>query len=134
VDRHGTPAAAGAVPVGQPGTNRAGHSVRVQAGQGPADGGLGRDTVVVGAIAAGRRARPGRCGEHQRPFGDRGHRAGTGKRRGGGQGQDGDERVAAATGSSRVRDTGQVGEQVWCLGWLERVGIAQWVKTRRDRG
>jgi hypothetical protein len=68
------------------------------------------------------------------PFGDRGHRAGTGKHRGGGHGHDGDERVAAATRGSRVGDAGQVGEQVRSLGFLERVGIAQRVKTRWDRG
>jgi hypothetical protein len=37
-------------------------------------------------------------------------------------------------GGSRVSDGGQVGEQVWWFGFLERVGIAQRVKARRDRG
>ena len=48
--------------------------------------------------------------------------------------QDGDERVAAATRGTRVGDARQVGEQVRSLGFLERVGIAQRVKTRWDRG
>jgi hypothetical protein len=42
--------------------------------------------------------------------------------------------AAAATRGSRVGDAGQVGEQVRSLGFLERVGIAQRVKTRWDRG
>jgi hypothetical protein len=54
--------------------------------------------------------------------------------RGGGHGQDGDERLAAATRGTRVGDAGQVGEQVQSLGFLERVGITPRVKTRWERG
>ena len=53
---------------------------------------------------------------------DRGHGVSAGQDRGGGHRQDGDQRVAAATGSPGVGDGGQVGEQVRvhhaaCAGW-----------------
>jgi hypothetical protein len=89
---------------------------------------------VAGGVAAGAERGTDWLGSLGGPFGDRGHRAGTGKYRGGGHGQDGDERMAAATRGSWVGDAGQVGEQVRSLGFLERVGIAQRVKTRWDRG
>ena len=42
--------------------------------------------------------------------------------------------VVPVEGGSGVGDGGQVGEQVRWFGWLERVGIAQRVKARWDRG
>jgi hypothetical protein len=42
--------------------------------------------------------------------------------------------MAAAQGTSRVGDGGQVGEQVRGLGLLEGAGIAQRGQARRDRG
>jgi hypothetical protein len=134
VDRDG-PAAPllAAVAVGQPGANRAGHSIRVQAGKGPADGGLGRDGEVAGAIVAGAERGPDWLRGVGGPFGDRGHRAGPGQHRGRGHGQDGDQRVAAAAGGSRVGDGGQVGEQVGGLGLLEGVGVGELGQRRRDR-
>ena len=53
--------------VGQPGADRAGQRVGVQAGKGPADGGLGRDGEVAGGVRGGRRARPGPAGARRRP-------------------------------------------------------------------
>jgi hypothetical protein len=41
------------VPVGQPRADSSGQRVGVQAGKGPADGGLGRDGEVAGGVAAG---------------------------------------------------------------------------------
>jgi hypothetical protein len=85
---------------------------------------------VVGGVAAGAERGPHRLGRIGGPFGDRGKRPGAGQHRGGGHGQDRDERVAAAAGGSRVGDAGQVGEQVRRLGWLQRASIAQRVKTQ----
>ena len=93
----------GAVAVAKPGADRFGQGLRVQAAQGPADGGSGRNAVVAGGVAAGAE-RGTDWGGRGGPFGDRGHRAGTGKHRGGGHGQDGDEQVAAATRGTRVGD------------------------------
>ena len=109
VDRDRPPPAgcgSGTVPVsvGQPRADRGGQGVGVQAGQGAADGGLGRDGEVAGGVAAGAQRGPHRLGRVGGPLGDRGQRPGTGQHRGGGQPQDGDQRVAAATGSSRVGD------------------------------
>ena len=61
------------------------------------------------------------------PFGDRGDRPRAGQHRGGGHPQGGDQRMAAPTGSSRVGDSGQVGEQVWGVGVLrlDRVGVGE---------
>jgi len=123
-----------AVAVAKPGADRCGQGLGVQAAQGPADGGFGRDAVVAGSVVAGAERGTDWLGSLGGPFGDRGHRAGAGKHRGGGHGQDGDQWVAAPTRGSRVGDAGQVGEQVRSLGLLERVGIAQRVKTRWDRG
>jgi hypothetical protein len=123
-----------AVAVGQPGADRCGHGVSIKAAQGPADGGLGRDAVVAGGVVAGAERGTDWLGSVGGPFGDRGHRAGAAQDCGGGHGQDGDERVAAPARCSRVGDAGQVGEQVRSLGLLERVGIAQRVKARWDRG
>ena len=59
-----------------------------------------------------------------------------GQDRGGRQAQDGDQRVAAATGSSRVGDAGQVGQQVWGFGVLElaAVGVDELGEGGWDRG
>jgi hypothetical protein len=79
--------------------------VGVQPAEGAADGGLGGDQEAAGEwVVAGAERGPDWLG------------------------------VAAAAGRSRVGDGGQVGEQVRGLGFLERVGIAQRVKTRWDRG
>jgi hypothetical protein len=75
-----------AVAVGEPGADGAGEGLRVQAGQGPADGGLGRDGEVAGGVVAG--TGPDRLGSIGGPLGDRGHRPGAGQDRGGGDGQD----------------------------------------------
>jgi len=85
--------------------------------------GFGRDAVVAGGVAAGAERGTDWLGSLGGQFGDRGHRAGTPA-----------STAAAATRGTRVGDAGQVGEQVRSLGFLERVGIAQRVKTRWDRG
>jgi hypothetical protein len=115
------------VPVGQPGADGSGQRVWVQAGKGPADGGLGGDGEVVGGVAAGTHRGPDGLGRIGGPFGDRGDRPGAGQHRGGGQAQDGDQRVAAATGRSRVGDAGEVGEQLRGVGVLklDRVGAGE---------
>jgi hypothetical protein len=124
------------VPVGQPCAHRSGQGVGVQAHQGAADGGLGRDAPVAGSVVAGAERGPDRLGRISGPLGDRGDRPGPGQHRGGGQGQDGDQPVAAATGRSRVGDGGQVGEQVRGVAVLEltRVGRGEMGQSGRDRG
>jgi hypothetical protein len=62
VDRHGAPAPARAVTVGQPRTDRCGQGLRVQATQGPADGGLGRGDPVVGTSSSPARTPTGSSG------------------------------------------------------------------------
>jgi hypothetical protein len=109
---------------GKPGADRCGQGVGVKPAERAANGGLGRDAVVVRAIAAGAERGTDWLGSVGGPFGDRGNRAGAAQDRSGGHGQDGDERMAAATGGSRVGDGGQGGEQVRRFGFLERVGIA----------
>jgi hypothetical protein len=84
------------VPVGQ--------RVWFQAGKGPADGGLGGDGEVVGGVAAGTHRGPDVLGRIGGPFGDRGDRPGAGQYRGGGQAQDGNQRVAPATVGGGVGD------------------------------
>ena len=111
------------VPLGQPRADRSGQRVGVQAGQGPADGGLGRDGEVTGAVVAGAQRGPDRLGGVGGPLGDRGDRPCPSQHRGGRQGQDGDQRVAATTGSSRVGDGGKVGQQVWGFGVLELAAV-----------
>jgi len=70
------------------------------------------------------------------PLGDGGKRAGAGQHRGGGHGQDGDQRVPAATGSSRVGDGGEVAQQVRAVGVLELVwvGVGEAGQGGWDRG
>jgi hypothetical protein len=42
--------------------------------------------------------------------------------------------VAAATGSSRVRDAGQAGKQVRGITVVEGVGVSEWGQGGWDRG
>jgi hypothetical protein len=105
VDGNGPPPASRgtpALPIGQPGADRAGQRVGVQASKRPADGGLGRDAPVAGSVVAGAERGPDLLGRVGGPLGDRGDRPRPGQDRGGRQAQDSDQRVAAATGSSRV--------------------------------
>jgi hypothetical protein len=78
---------------------------------------------VAGSVVAGAERGADRLGCVGGPLGVRGDRPRPGQHRGGGQAQDGDQRVAAATGSSQVGDTGQVGEQVRSVGVLELAWI-----------
>jgi hypothetical protein len=118
VDRDGPPpttceiARVLAVAVGQPRADGAGQHLGVEPAERAADGGLGRDAAVAGSVAAGAERGPDRLGCVGGPLGDRGDRPRPCRHCGGGQAQDGDQRVAAATGSSLVGDAGQVGEQV----------------------
>ncbi len=126
VHGNGPPAAScrpGTIPVVQPGPDRCGQRVWVQARQGSADGGLGRDGEVARSVVAGAERSPDRLGRVGRPFRDRSDRPGSGKHRGSGQGQDGDQWVAAATRGPGVGDGGQVGQQVRGFGVLELAGI-----------
>jgi hypothetical protein len=123
-----------AVPVGQPGADRAGYRVWVQARKRAADGGLGRNTPVAGSLLAGAERDPDRLGRVGGPLGDRGDRPSPGQDRGGRQAQDGDQRVAAATGRSRVGDAGQVGEQARGFAVVEGFGVGQSSERGWDRG
>jgi hypothetical protein len=142
VDGHRPPANCGsatvaiqvAVAVGQPGADRAGHRVWVQASERPADGGLGRDAPVAGSLLAGAERDPDRLGRLGGPLGDRGDRPRPGQHRGGRQAQDGHQRVATATGSSRVGDAGQVGQQARGFAVVEGLGVGQWSERGWDRG
>jgi hypothetical protein len=127
-------AAVMALAVGEPGADRGGQGVGVQPAERAADGGLGRHCPVVGGVAPGAKRGTDRLGRVGGPLGNGGKRAGAGQHRGCRQGQDGDQRMAAAQGTSRVGDGGQVGEQVQGLGFLEGAGIAQRGQARRDRG
>jgi hypothetical protein len=124
------------VPVGQPSADSTGQRVWVQAGKGTADGGLGGDGEVAGGVAAGAQRGPDRLGRLGGPFGDRDDRPGAGQHRGGGQPQDGDQPVAAATGRSRVGDGGEVGLQLGGVGVLEwgRVNVGEVGQGGGDRG
>ena len=110
------------IAVGQPGTDHTGQHVGVQARKRPADGGLGRDGQAAGGLLAGAEHNPDLWGRISGPFGDRGDRPRPGQHRGGRQAQDGDQRVAAATGVSGVGDAGQIGQQVWGFGVVELAG------------
>jgi hypothetical protein len=110
------------LPIGQPGADRAGQGVGVQASKRPADGGLGRDAPVAGGVVAGAERGPDRLGRVGGPFGDRGDRPRPGQHRSGRQAQDRHQWVAAATGRSRVGDASQVGQQVRGFGVLELAG------------
>jgi hypothetical protein len=144
VDRDGPPPAAWGVatvpvrvlrvPVGQPRADGAGQDVGVQTGKRPADGGLGRDAAVAGSVVAGAERGPDGLGRVGGPFGDRGDRPRPGQHRGGRQAQDGDQGVAAATGSSWVGDGGEVGKQVWTVGILEGLGVGELGEGDWDRG
>jgi hypothetical protein len=92
--------------VGQPCTDHPGQGVSVQAGQAPADGGLGWYREVAGGVAAGAQRGADRLWGILGPLGDRGHRPGAGQHRSGGHSQDRNQRVAAATPGSRVADRG----------------------------
>jgi hypothetical protein len=87
-------------------------------------------------LLAGAQGGPDRLGRIGGPFGDRGDRPGAGQDRGGGQAQDRHQRVAAASGSSRVRDHGQAGQQVQGVGLLElaRIGLGELGQRGWDRG
>jgi hypothetical protein len=96
----------GTLAVGQPRTDHPGQGVSVQAGQGPADGGLGWYREVARGVAAGAQRGPDRLWGILGPPDDRGHRPGAGQHRGGGHSPDRNQRVAAATPGSRVADRG----------------------------
>ena len=89
-----------------------------------------------GASRRGTQPGPDRLGRVCGPLGDRGDRPGAGQHRGGGQAQDGDQGVAAATGSSRIGDGGEAGEQLRGVGVgkLERVGLGEVGQGGWDRG
>jgi hypothetical protein len=126
----------GWVPVGQPGADHAGQDVGVQAREGAADGGLGRDGEVARGVLAGTERGPDRPRRVGGRLGDRGDRPRPGQHRRGRQAQDRDQWVAAATGRSRVGDAGQVGQQVRGFGVLElaEIGVGELGERGWDRG
>lgn len=124
----------GAVPVGQPRADRFGQGLGVQA-RGGSGGWWPRPArVAVRILPAGAQRGVDRLRGVLSPFGDRGHGPGAGEHRGGGQGEDGDDRVAAATVGSWVGDGGEVGQQVWGFGVLQGVGAVELDESGRDRG
>jgi hypothetical protein len=127
-------ALAGTVPVSQPRADHRGQQVRVHAGEGPADGGLGRHHPPVGSVTAGAERDTHRLRGVGGPLSDRGHRPGAGQDRSGGHGKDRDQRMAAATALSRVVDCGEVGEQTRRFSWSQRVGVGELGEGGWDRG
>jgi hypothetical protein len=124
-----------ALAVGEPGADRGGQRVGVQAAEGAADGGLGRHRPAVGRGTAGAQRSSHWLGRIGGPLGDRGDRPGTGQHCSGGHGQEGDQGVAATTGRSRVGDGSEVGQQVRGVGVgeLARVGLGEVGQGRWDR-
>ena len=101
------------------------------------DRALGRDRPYPSAgegIASGADRGPDRLGCVGGPFGVRGERPRTGQDRGGGEHEDGDQRVPAPGANPGVGDGGQVGEQLRRFSWSERTGIAKRGQARQDRG
>jgi hypothetical protein len=110
------------LPVGQPGADGTGPARLGPGGPGAADGGLGRDGEAAGGVVAGTQPGPDRLGRIGGPFGDRSDRPRPGQHRGGRRRQDGDQRVAAPTGRSRIGNGGEVGQQVRGFSVLELAG------------
>jgi hypothetical protein len=81
VDRDRPSTLAGTVTVSQPCADHGGQQVRVHAGEGPADRGLGRHHPAVGGIAACIERGADRLGGVGGPLGDRGDRPGAGQDR-----------------------------------------------------
>jgi hypothetical protein len=125
-----------AIAVGQPRADHTGQQVGLQARKRPADGGLGRDGQAAGGLLSGAEHNPDLLGRISGPFGDRGDRPRPCQHRRGGQSQDGDQPVAAATGSSWVGDAGQIGQQVWGFGVVELAGggVGELGERGWDRG
>jgi hypothetical protein len=84
---------------------------------------------VGGRITAGAKRHPDRLWGIRTPLGDRGHRPCAGQHRRGGYGQDGDQRVASATATSRVADRGEVGQQVRRFGPWRGLAWVSWVRA-----
>jgi hypothetical protein len=120
--------------IGQPRADHPGQDLGVQAGQAPADGGLGGHHPVVGCLAAGAQRRPHRLWGIRGPLGDRGEGTSAGQHRRGGHGQDRNQRMPPPTGRARVADGGQVGQQVRDVGVAERLSAIQLGERGRDRG
>jgi hypothetical protein len=120
--------------VGQPRADRPGQGLSIQAGQGPADSGLGRHCPAVRGLSAGAERDPDRLRGISGPLGDRDHRPGAGQHSSGGHGQHGNQWVAAPTVTSRVADGGQVGQQVRGFGVLKRGGVGELSESGWDRG
>ena len=137
VDRDRPSPSVGTVAVGQPGADRGGQGLGVKPGQGATDRGFAGDRpypVAGERVAAGSQRGPHGLGCIRGPFGDRGDRPRARQDRGGGQHQDGDQRVPAPRTGPGVGDGGQVGEQVRRLGWSEPISVAQRGQAGWDRG
>jgi hypothetical protein len=139
VDRDRPSPLVGALPVavGQPCADRGGQGLGVKLGKGAADRGFAGDRPhpVAGArIAAGSERGTYGLGCVGGPLGDRGDRPGARQDRSSGQHQDGDQRVTAPGAGPWVGDSGQVGGQVRCLGWSERISVSQYGQAGWDRG
>jgi hypothetical protein len=128
VDRDRPSPSVGTVAVGQPGADRGGQGLGVKPGEGAADRGFARDRphpVAGEGIAAGSERGTHGLGCVGGPLGDRGDRPRARQDRGSGEHQDGDQRVPAPSAGPGVADGGEVGERVRCLGWSERISVAQ---------
>jgi hypothetical protein len=93
-----------------------------------------RDGEVAGDVAAGASAARTGWGASAAHSAMAAIDRGAGQHRGGGQAQNGDQRVAPATGRSRVGDAGEVGLQVRGFAVLEGVGVGEVGQGGWDRG
>jgi hypothetical protein len=94
----------------------------------------GDGEVALGRGAPGAERGSDRLRRVGDPFGDRGDRPRPGQDRGGRHGQDGDQGVAAATGTSRVGNGSEVGQQARGFGVLELPGIGVGTLGEGGRG
>jgi hypothetical protein len=134
VDCDGPPALAGALAVGKPPADRSRQRLGIQAGQRPADRGLGGDRPATGErVAEGPERGADRLGCVRGPLGNRGDRPRTGQDRSSGERQDGDQRVATPSAGPGVGDGRKVGEQVRCPGWSQRLSLAKDGQAGWDR-
>jgi hypothetical protein len=125
------------VAVGQPGADRGGQGGGVTPGQGAADRGFAGDhphPVAGAGMAAGTQRGTHGLGGVGGPLGDRGDRPRARQDRGSGQHQDGDQPVPTPAAGPGVGHGGEVGEQVRCLGWSQRLSVAQCGQAEGDRG
>jgi hypothetical protein len=125
---------AGTVPGSQPRADHGGQRRRVHAGEGPADGGLGRHHPPIGSITTSASAARTGCGVSAAHSAIAVIDRAPVKTAAAAMARDRDQRMAAATGPSRVTDRGEVGEQTRRFRWSQRVGVGEVGEGGWDRG